>query len=42
MVITAFKGLPTSRLVMLWLWLMVMAVTPIGWIVVLILAWKSR
>jgi hypothetical protein len=41
-VIEAIKDLPTGRFIMLWIWLVIMSLTPIGWIVAVALAWKSR
>ncbi|WP_269140112.1 hypothetical protein [Pseudothauera rhizosphaerae] len=42
MVIAAIKDLPPWRFVLLWVWLVVMALTPLGWIVGLLLAWKAK
>lgn len=41
-VIKALKELSPWRFVLLWLWLVAMALTPIGWAVGAFLAWKMK
>lgn len=42
MVIEAIKDLPPWRFLLLWVWLLAMALTPLGWMVGLFLAWKAK
>jgi hypothetical protein len=39
-VIEAMKELSTARFVMLWIWLLVVAASPIGWLFVAAIAWR--
>jgi hypothetical protein len=40
-VIESLKGLPKWQFVLLWVWLLVLAASPIGWMIALLLAWKA-
>jgi hypothetical protein len=40
-VIESLKGLPKWQFVLIWIWLVVMALAPVGWLIALFLAWKA-
>jgi hypothetical protein len=41
-VIESLKDMPRWQFILLWIWLMVMAIAPVGWMIALFLAWRSR
>ncbi|MCL2658768.1 MAG: hypothetical protein FWD62_15435 [Betaproteobacteria bacterium] len=41
-VIEALKGLPKWQFILLWVWLMALAVSPMGWLIAGVLAWLSK
>jgi hypothetical protein len=41
-VIEAIKDLSAWRFFLLWVWLIVMALTPLGWIVGILWAWRIK
>ncbi|MCL2829850.1 MAG: hypothetical protein FWD77_03810 [Betaproteobacteria bacterium] len=41
-VIESLKGLPRWQFVLLWVWLVIMAIAPTGWLIALVLAWWSK
>jgi hypothetical protein len=41
-VIESLKDLSPWRFILLWLWLVVMALTPLGWVLGILIAWKAK
>jgi hypothetical protein len=41
-VIETLKGMPRWRFILIWVWLMAMAVSPAAWLLAVIAAWLAK